>query len=195
MLRPRPGGFLYGEADLRVMRRDLNLLLDHGADGIALGVLMETGEINVARCRDLIAEIASAGREVVFHRAFDVTPDPFVALEQLVDLGVTRILTSGQQEGAYQGAALIAELIRRAAGRIEILPAGGINRFTLNDVVTRTGCDQVHASLTRSFPDASTVHRPVIRFGAAFRSPEDRFDGTDLAAVAEVVEKLRASPS
>src|SRR5207249_1612356 len=77
----------------------------------------------------------------------DVTPDPFAALEQLIDLGFRRVMTSGQEESVYNGTTLIAELIRRSAGRIEVLPAGGINRFTVADVVARTGCVQVHASL------------------------------------------------
>src|SRR5262245_14578364 len=145
MIRPRPGGFAYSDADFKVMQRDADLALEHGADGIVLGILTADGRVDAERCRRLVRQ--TAGRDVVFHRAFDVTPDPFVALEQLVELGFRRVMTSGQEETAYNGAALIAELIRRAAGRIEVLPAGGVNRFTVGDVLARTGCDQVHASL------------------------------------------------
>jgi copper homeostasis protein len=128
----------------------------------------------------------------VFHRAFDVIPEPFAALEQLIDLGFRRVMTSGQQETAYNGISLIAELIRRAAGRIEVLPAGGINRFTAADVLARTGCDQVHASLRTQREDRSVAARPHVSFGAG-KLPEDRYSATSREAVAELRGLLRRS--
>ena len=145
MVRPRPGGFAYGEADFTVMQRDVDLAVQHGADGIVFGILTADGRIDLHRCRCLLRQVGE--HAAVFHRAFDVTPDPFEALEQLIDLGFRRVMTSGQEATAYNGTKLIAELICRAARRIEVLPAGGINCFTVADVVARTGCDQVHASL------------------------------------------------
>ncbi|HEY7312861.1 MAG TPA: copper homeostasis protein CutC [Gemmataceae bacterium] len=188
MVRPRPGGFCYGAADFRIMQRDIELSLAHGADGLVFGVLTEDRRVDVPRCRELIRQAGE--NPVVFHRAFDVTPDPFAALEQLIDLGVRRVLTSGQEVSAYNGAATIAELIRRAAGRIEVLPAAGINRFTVADVVARTGCDQVHASLRGTRTDPSTAARPHISFGGAGSHGEDRHDATDPAAVAELRRQL-----
>ncbi len=185
MVRPRGGGFAYSAADFRVMQRDAELALTHGADGIVFGVLTEDGRVDAERCRQLVR---TAGlREAVFHRAFDVTPDPFEALEQLIDLGIRRAMTSGQEESAYNGAALIGELIRRAAGRIEVLPAGGINGFTLADVLARTGCDQVHASLRTRREDRSVAARPQVSFGGVVRLPEDRYDATS----ADGVRRLR----
>jgi copper homeostasis protein len=189
MIRPRPGGFCYSDADFRVMRSDIDLSLAHDADGIVLGVLTEDGQVDGVRCRQLIGQAGNL--PIVFHRAFDVTPDPFVALEQLIDLGVRRVLTSGQQATAYNGAATIAELIHRAAGRIEILPAAGINRFTVADVVARSGCDQVHASLRGRRVDRSTAARPHISFGAAGARGEECYDATDPDAVRAVRELLR----
>ncbi|HEX5271207.1 MAG TPA: copper homeostasis protein CutC [Gemmataceae bacterium] len=189
MARPRPGGFCYSVADYRTLRRDIDFLLGHGAAGVAFGILHEDGRIDAARCREVVRQVGPA--EAVFHRAFDVTPDPFEALEMLIDLGVRRVLTSGQEETAYNGAALIAELIRRAAGRIEVLPGGGVNRFTVADVIRRTACDQVHASLRRSLPDRSTAARPRVSFAAAPRPAEDRYAATDPAAVAELRDLLR----
>jgi len=190
MLRPRPGGFAFSDADFDVMRRDLELFLAHGADTFAFGVLRDDGTIDECRCRLLLSQIGTA--HAVFHRAFDVTPEPFAALEQLIALGVRRVLTSGQQESAYNGAPLIAELIRRAAGRIEILPGGGVNRFTVADIVARTGCDQVHASLRQARYDPSTRLRPDIAFGAPVKTPEGRYDSTNAVAVAELTAQLRA---
>lgn len=188
MIRPRPGGFCYSEAEFRVMRNDIALSLAHGPDGFAFGVLTEEGRIDVPRCQELIHECGN--RPVVFHRAFDVTPDPFAALEQLIDLGVRRVLTSGQEASAYNGTVLLAELIRRAAGRIEVLPAAGINRFTVADLVSRTGCDQVHASLRGSRIDRSTAARPHVSFGGIAAGGEERYDATDASAVADLRRRL-----
>src|SRR5262249_43517746 len=116
-------------------------------------------------------------------------------LEQLIALGFRRVLTSGQQENAYNGAALIAELVRRAAGRIEILPAGGVNCFTAADILTRTGCDQVHASLRQPRLDPSTRSRPDISFGPGIKSPEGRYDATSAMAADARRRKGRKRPS
>jgi|GEM_PF-22262 len=189
MIRPRSGGFAYSAADFLVMQRDIDLALEHGADGIAFGILTDDGEIDVDCCRKIVQQAERS--EVVFHRAFDVTPEPLGALEQLVDLGVKRLMTSGQEESAYNGVTLIAKLMKRAAGRIEILPAGGINRFTVGDVLARTGCDQVHASLRTRRPDSSVSARPHVTFGSTPKTMEDRYDATDALAVAELAALLK----
>src|SRR5262245_44107620 len=177
MVRPRPGGFAYSAADFRVMQRDTDLALQHGADGVVFGILTAEGHVDGERCRRLVRQVGE--RAAVFHRAFDVTPDPLAALERLIDLGFRRVMTSGQEETAYNGAGLIAELIARAAGRIEVLPAGGINRFTVADVLARTGCDQVHASLRARQEDRSVAARPQVSFGGAIRLPEERYERSE----------------
>jgi copper homeostasis protein len=189
MLRPRPAGFAYSDADFTVMRRDLDLLLRHGADAVAFGILREDGIIDEQRCRLLRAQMGKV--QAVFHRAFDVVPDPFEALEQLVSLGFKRVLTSGQQPTALEGGDLIAQLIVRAAGRMEVLPGGGVNRQTVRDLIQQTGCTQVHASLRHFRIDPSTRARPNVCFGAAGQT-EDRFDATDPEAVAELRRLLDA---
>jgi len=187
MIRPRPAGFCYSRAEFIVMQRDAELALAEKADGIAFGILTATGALDVPRCRQMVK--LAAGRQAVFHRAFDVAREPLKALEQLIDLGVTRVMTSGQEASAYNGAAQIAEYIRRAAGRIEILPAGGINRFTVADVIKRTGCDQVHASLSTASVDRSASGRPQVSFGGTIKQSEVEFTVTN----AEAVRKLRGT--
>src|SRR4051794_21066209 len=83
MIRPRPGGFAYSDADFKVMQRDADLALQHGADGIVFGILTAEGHVDADRCRRLVRQ--TGARAAVFHRAFDVTPDPLAALEQLID--------------------------------------------------------------------------------------------------------------
>jgi copper homeostasis protein len=181
MVRPRAAGFCYSASEFKVMQRDAEIALAEGIAGIAFGILTSEGAIDVDRCRALIK--LAAGRDTVFHRAFDVTPNPLEAIDQLADLGVTRIMTSGQEASAYNGIENIARFIKHATGRISILPAGGINRFTVADVVSRTGCDQIHASLTTARKDASAAARPQVFFGGVLRPPEDEYNITNSAGV------------
>jgi copper homeostasis protein len=188
MIRPRAGGFCYSASDFKVMQRDVGATLAEAADGIAFGILTPNGTIDLERCRQIVK--LAAGREIVFHRAFDVVTEPLTALDQLIDLGVRRVMTSGQETSAYNGAANIAQYLRHAAGRVEILPAGGINRFTVADVVSRTGCDQVHASLSSTSKDRSVAARPQVSFGGTLKPPEDEFSVTDRTAVANLRQAL-----
>jgi copper homeostasis protein len=190
MVRPRAGGFAYSDADFDVMLRDAEWLLAAGADGLAFGLLTPNGEIDRPRSRRL--REACGDRPAVFHRAFDVTPDPFTSLDELIDLGFTRVMTSGQEETAIQGATLIAELIGRADGRIEVLPAGRINPLTVSELLTRTGCRQVHASARSRAADTSVAARPAIRFGPADLPPEGAFERTDPALVTALRAALMA---
>ena len=188
MVRPRAGGFAYSASEFKVMQRDAEAALTAGADGIAFGILSPQGTIDREHCQQIVK--LATGRQIVFHRAFDVVPEALVALEQLIDLGVTRVMTSGQEASAYNGTANIANYRKHAAGRIEILPAGGINRFTVADVVSRTGCDQVHASLSTVARDVSVAARPQVAFGGNLKPTEDEFPVTDGAAVAGLRQAL-----
>jgi len=186
MVRPRSGGFCYTEAEMATMERDAEAAIENGADGVVFGTLQSDGRIDLARCRRIRRLIGK--RQAVFHRAFDVTPDPFEALEQLVDLNMTRILTSGQKESVPEGVQLIKSLIERAGDRIEILPGGGIQLWNAKEVIERTGCRQVHLTAAGTAFDPSTQARPEITFGGALHPPENRYLMTD----AKVVRALSA---
>lgn len=163
MLRPREGGFCYSAAEFAQMALDLKFGLAAGVDGFVFGCLNADGTIDQRRTTHLVK--LAAGRQTVFHRAFDVTPDPSVALETLIALGVTRVLTSGRQSTAWEGADLIRQLVAQAAGRIEILPGGGIRAAQVAALVQRTGATQVHASASRAVLDSSTQANPSLNFG------------------------------
>jgi copper homeostasis protein len=189
MVRPRGGGFCYSEAEMATMERDAEAAVDRGADGVVFGILRADGRIDAKRTERIRQLIGK--RQAVFHRAFDVTPDPFRALEELVDLGITRILTSGQKDSAPEGVALIGELIERAGRRIEILPGGGIRPFNVREVVERTGCRQVHMTAWSTVRDSSTQGRPEVTFGGALHPPEDRYEVTDAKLVRAIGKRLR----
>lgn len=146
LLRPRAGHFVYSAADQRVLERDLEMLLGHNVTAVALGALTSDGGIDLPLVAGLRKRIPH-GVHAVFHRAFDLTRDPVGAVDQLVELGFTRILTSGQASSALEGIDLLRRLIEHAAGRIEILPAGGITSANARQIAQLTGCTQIHASL------------------------------------------------
>ena len=190
MDRPRQAGFCYSATEFAVMERDADLLLEHGADGIVFGILNSDGTVDTARSRMIRNRIGK--RQAVFHRAFDVTPDPFRALEELIDLGITRVLTSGQRNGAPEGSTLIKQLIDRARGRIEVLPGAGIGLDNVRDLVTTTGCTQVHMTAFNDRRDTSTQANPQIKFGSALMPDEAAYELTDAGFVREVKKRLRA---
>ena len=181
LIRPRPAGFAYSETEFDAMCHDVALSVEVGADGIVTGVLTNDGEVDLERCEKM-RRLANE-YEAVFHRAFDVVRNPDAALEQVIDLGFTRILTSGQEATGLKGAARIQRCIAESRGRIQILPGGGINRETVRELVTVTGCDQVHASLRAPHCDRSTARRPAVHFGSLSAGAESQFDGTDATAV------------
>jgi copper homeostasis protein len=189
MVRPRGGGFCYTEAEFATMEHDAEAALDAGVEGVVFGILKPDGRIDqrrTARMRRIIGK-----RQAVFHRAFDVTPDPFKALGQLIDLGITRVLTSGQKDRAPEGVELIAKLIERAGKRIEILPGGGIRPYNLNDIVRRTCCRQIHMTAWAKVQDRSTHAHREVTFGGALQPPEDLYDRTDAGLVKAIVKGLR----
>jgi copper homeostasis protein len=187
MLRPRPGAFCYSAAEFRVLLRDLDLVLGHGADGIAFGILNEDATVDRVRCREVVR--LAGDRPAVFHRAFDLTPEPGAALEVLIDLGLRRVMTSGQRPTALAGAPGIADLVRQAAGRVEVLPAGGVTSDNVAELLRRTACDQVHGSLRGVGRDRSALGRPELTF-AGPPPPPDRYERTDPALVRRLREAL-----
>lgn len=189
MARPRPAGFCYSHGEFETMLRDAELLVEHGADGVVFGVLLCDGSVDVERSKQM-REVVKA-RQAVFHRAFDVMPDPLHALEQLIELGVTRVLTSGQQPRAIAGADLIRRLVEDARGRIEILPGGGIRAHNVHELLMRTGCTQVHLAAFAKRQDSSTAARPQIKFGID-SSDETAYELTDRAIVRDMRDTLDA---
>ena len=187
MVRPRAGGFCYSPGDFATMRRDAALLLEHGADGIVFGILQSDGSIDTHRCGELV-EIAN-GKQTVFHRAFDVVPDASNALEELIDLGFTRVLTSGQEKTAMEGRELIRSLIAQAATRIEVLPGGGVRALNVRQLVAATGCTQVHLTAFSMRIDTSTSGS-CVNFGGLPGSPSGSYEGVDPELVRRMRETL-----
>lgn len=157
LIRSRGGDFLYRDSDLDVMLRDIATAKALGAAGVAIGALNADGTIDEAKTRAM-TEVARP-MEVVFHRAFDGTPDPFKALETLVALGVDRVLTSGQHNTALEGVDILRHLVEAAKGRITILAGGGINEENAAAIVKGSGVTQLHIRGTTAVVSEMTYKR------------------------------------
>jgi len=144
LIRPRRGDFYYSAPEIAVMKQDIELVKELGAKGVVIGVLKKDGNINEESMQELIA--LARPMSITFHRAFDLTPDPFKALEELLDLRVDRLLTSGQQQGAEDGLELISQLVKRAGDKLRIMPGGGINENNIHKIKVTSGANEFHTS-------------------------------------------------
>jgi copper homeostasis protein len=145
IIRPRGGDFLYMDDEYQVMLHDVKLCKQLGCDGVVIGLLNQDGTIDIKRTAALVDIAYPMG--VTFHRAFDRCRDAFEALEQLVQIGCERILTSGQQSMVNEGMDLITELNRVADHRIIIMPGSGVRKENIRMLAEKTGCKEFHSSL------------------------------------------------
>lgn len=191
MVRPREGGFCYTEAEFAVCLEDARVLLENGADGLVFGFLHPDGTVDRERTKALTDLALAAGKQAVFHRAVDVTPDWRAALDTLIELGMTRVLTSGQAPDVSWGAGTVRQMIEYAAGRIQILPGAGITPLSLERVLAESGAEQIHVAIHRSLPDLSTANNRAIFYGGCLYPPEDRFSILDGEAVGGLVRRAK----
>lgn len=193
MLRPRAGGFGYSPHEFRCMQLDAQRALDLGAAGIVFGMLTPQASIDRSRVASLV-QIA-AERQTVFHRAFDFISDKSAALETLVELGVTRILTSGGPPTASEGADILRQLIATAAGRIEILPAGGIQSATIAPLQAETGCTQLHVGAATAQHDQSVAAEASASLCDLSRLADGAYRAVDESKLLELRQALNSLPA
>jgi copper homeostasis protein len=143
MVRPRPGDFVYSEAEMADALHDVAAVRMRGAHGIVLGVLQRDARVDVDRTRSLIDR--AAGLPVTFHRAFDAAPDLGAALEDIIAAGARRVLTSGGAATALDGVDRLAALVRKAQGRVTVLAGGGVRAHNVQTILERSGVSEVHA--------------------------------------------------
>jgi copper homeostasis protein len=144
IIRPRGGDFLYNDEEYTIIQDDIRLAKETGMDGVVIGLLNVDGTVDKSRTARLV-ELAYP-MEVTFHRAFDRTPDPVQALEDVIQCGCNRILTSGLADTALQGLEMLQQLVKAADQRIIILPGSGIRSGNIRQLATATGLQEFHTS-------------------------------------------------
>jgi len=150
LIRPRGGDFLYSDVEFDIMKADVKHCIETGCDGIVIGILNADGSIDKKRCRQLVGMAKNKGLGVTFHRAIDMCADMSQALEDIIELGCERILTSGGKSTAVEGVNTIAHLIEKANGRISIMPGAGVNEKTVADIIHFTGATEIHSSARKA---------------------------------------------
>ncbi len=189
IIRPRGGDFLYNDYEIEAMLADIRMCKDLGVDGVVFGALTPDGDIDVETCRRLKTEAAFLS--TTFHRAFDVCRNPQKALDQIIDLGFDRLLTSGQAPTAPEGAALIRWLNEQSAGRVIIMPGCGVNENNIAQLRADTGCREFHMSARHSVESGMKYRNPVVSMGGTVHISEYSRDVTDASRVRKSLSALK----
>ena len=185
MVRPRGGDFCYSDAEFAAMLHDVRMAREANAQGVVFGLLTPEGEVDVERTGRLVHEARPLA--VTFHRAFDMTRDPFEALETLVGLGVDRVLTSGQEATVVEGLDLIAELLARAAGRIIVMPGGGITDRNIARIRAKAPAPELHFAGGEPVESRMRFRNARVFMGGTLRPPEYTLDLLQDGYVARVI--------
>lgn len=177
MIRPRAGDFFYDDHELGVMERDIAVAQALGADGVVLGLLTPEGTVDVPNTSRLIE--AARPLRATFHRAFDLTRDPFEALEDVVATGADLLLTSGQEDSALDGAPVIAQLVEAAGDRVVVMPGAGITERNLHRVHELTAARQFHLDARAQRPSEMRYRNERCFMGGALRPSDDALSIVD----------------
>lgn len=188
IIRPRGGDFFYTPLEIETMIKDIELCQELKVDGVVFGCLNADGSINMPAMRELMK--ASQGLSVTFHRAFDVCSDPRKALEQIIDLGCHRILTSGQEKNAELGIPLLKEINTLANGRIIILAGCGVNEQNIKKIALETGITEFHFSAREEKPSPMVYRRERVPMGGAIKIDEFSRPITTVKRVKDTIAQL-----
>ncbi len=181
IIRPRSGHFLFNEEEFEIMLRDISLCRELNCDGIVIGMLMADGTIDKIRCAKLVEQAYPLG--VTFHRAFDWCIEPLKAMEDIIDIGCERILTSGQRPTAPDGAKLIREMVQQSAGRIIVMPGSGVRAQNILDLKTATNAEEFHTS-------ARTISKDKMHYINEKMSEDQSFVISDENEISDILRLL-----
>jgi copper homeostasis protein len=189
LIRPRGSDFVYSEDEMDIIKRDIEKCKEIGVDGVVIGFLTKEGDIDVDRTEEII-ELARP-LSVTFHRAFDMCRDPYVALEVLIDLGIDRILTSGQLNMAPAGVELIADLVKNAGDRVIIMPGAGLEPENIAIFHAKVGAKEYHSTLWGRVNSKMIYRKEGVYMGGLPEIPEFSWMQTKAEKVQDFLDKLK----
>lgn len=190
LIRPRYGDFCYTENEFEIMKRDIQMFKNIGANGVVIGILKADGTLDMHRMKELMAE--AEGMHITLHRAFDVCRDPFVTLEEAKKLGINSILTSGQKNKCTEGRELLKELVEKSEDKIEILIGSGINSSNVEEIISYTKSYAVHTSGKMEVESDMNYRKEDISMGFPIISEYIilRTKSEEISKIREVLEKV-----
>jgi copper homeostasis protein len=191
IIRPRGGDFCYSDIEFEVMKYDIAQARQLGANGVVIGLLNPDGSVDAARTEALVK--LARPLSVTFHRAFDMSSDPYAALERLIQLGIDRVLTTGQEASALEGLDLITALVQQASDRIIMMPglSSGLSEHNVKKIITQSGVKEIHTTASSSLDSRMTYRNPRSFMGGELRPPEYTRTVTDARRVKEFVAAVR----
>jgi copper homeostasis protein len=189
MIRPRGSDFCYSDLEFEIMKEDIRMCKELGSDGVVFGILLPDGNVDMERTKILV-ELAKP-MSITFHRAFDVTPDPFKAMEDIIELNIDRILTAGQRNTVPEGMKLIRQLVEKAEDRIIIMPGSGINETNIKEIRNFTGAKEFHLTGRKTVHSKMEYRREGIYFGGLSQIPEYEISITDQEKIMKIVNLLK----
>ncbi len=191
LVRPRGGDFCYSSIEYETMRQDIINVKSLGANGVVIGILKPNGTIDIERIKELI-EIARP-LDVTFHRAFDMVSDPLNCFEELIKLGVNRVLTSGQQESAIAGKDLIKKMIEISGNEIIVMPGGGINIDNICELAEHTNAKEFHLSAKAMSQSRMEYKNENISFTSSTGYSDFKIIESDESLIRNIVTKLNSN--
>lgn len=181
IIRPRGYDFLFSEVEMEIMLEDIRVARDLGADGVVIGCLKSDGQVDKERAQRLID--AAGPLDITFHRAFDMTRDMSEALEDIIGLGIRRILSSGGKPDVPAGISQLSALVKQSAGRASIMPGGGVTEQNLGDIVRATGVSEIHLSARSAVRGGMTFFNPGCYMGSFTKDDEYNWREADAEKV------------
>ncbi len=188
MVRPRGGDFCYSDLEFEEMKRDIEFIKQFNVAGIVLGILREDGTVDKERIKTLIQ--AARPMQITFHRAFDMTRNPFEALDDLTELGIERVLTSGQESNVVEGVETLKKLVEKAGGKIIIMPGGGVNENNVSQIIARCGVKEIHGSAREKKESRMKFRNPKTTMSDSQNMPEYELMITSAARIRAIKEAI-----
>ncbi len=188
LVRPRGGDFVYNEVEKQIILQDIEFCKTSGVDGVVVGSLHPDGSIDTDFCKQML--VCAQPMSVTFHRAFDMCKDPIQALEDLIEMGVGRLLTSGQQNKAFEGKDLIKKLVEIAKDKLIVMPGSGIRPTNIKALFDYTLAREYHVSARINRDSTMQFRREGVYMGGLSQIPEYQRPAIDVHQIREMVDLL-----
>ena len=191
LLRPRFGDFCYTDYEHEIIKEEVKMFRELGADGVVIGTLKQDGSLNMEQMRELVSEAGEMS--ITLHRAFDMCENPMKALEDVKKLGIHTILTSGQKNSCINGTELLSELVRKAEKKVDILIGGGVDASVIQELYDKTGATSYHMSGKITLDSEMQYRKEDVSMGVASMSEYEiwRTSSLRVSAAKKVLDKIR----